>query len=64
MLCLLQHCLVARYVNDASEKYSKRVMKIMKIMVNSIPKRALVAKQYIRPNIELRCSYCLVLFQG
>ena len=39
-------------------------MKIMEIMVNGIPKRALVAKQYIRPNMELRYSYCLVLFQG
>ena len=48
---------VARYANDASEEYSKYVMK--KIMINGILKLALGAKQNIQSNMELRYSYCL-----
>ena len=36
---------LARYVNDAPEKYSKCVMK--KAMINVIPKLVLVVKQNI-----------------
>lgn len=45
---------LARYVNDAPEKYSKCAMKI--VMVNGIPKLALVVKQNIQSNMTLLCS--------
>lgn len=48
---------VVRYVNDAFDKYFKYVIK--KIIVNGILKLALVAKQNIQSNMDLRPGYCL-----